>query len=194
MRAHWISRLLMFKQKQRCVQVYGYRSKCVCVEGDECSEIIIMADESSVYVLSVIEHDLIFCEPEVSKGHPAHPVLFVFAKTRQILVHGEWYANHSRMAQRRFAVSSTHMCIWFANHSVRSYIRGLRRDITANNMVFIKFFLFSRFCLVFLATTLTSLPPEVMLLNVVPHQEIALPISKKHPKKARPSESDLIEV
>ncbi len=40
----------------------------------------------------------------------------------------------------------------------------LRRDNTVDNMVFIVFLL-SRFCLVFLPTIFTSLPPEVMLLN-----------------------------
>ncbi len=67
--------------------------------------------------------------PGTWKGHLVHPVssLCVCAKNQQISVHGEWYANHSRIAQRRFAVSSTHMRIWFfAKHLVGSCIRGLR--------------------------------------------------------------------
>ncbi len=39
----------------------------------------------------------------------------VHAKNWQILVCGEWYANHSQTAQHRFTVPSTHMSIWFAN-------------------------------------------------------------------------------
>ncbi len=59
---------------------------------------------------------------------------------------------------------------------------------------FLKYFLLSRFRLVFLPTTLASLSPEVKLLSrVVPHREIAQLISKKHPKKACPSENDLTE-
>ncbi len=56
-------------------------------------------------------------------------------------------------------------------------------------MVLKVFFVIS-FCLVFLPTILASLLPGVMLL-IVPHREIALPISKKHPKKAHRSESGL---
>ncbi len=43
--------------------------------------------------------------------------LCVCAKNGQILVLGEWYVNHSWMAQCRFAVPSTHMRIWLVNHS-----------------------------------------------------------------------------
>ncbi len=67
--------------------------------------------------------------PGAWKGHRACPVLFVFAQKTQILIHGEQYANYSWMAQRRFAVPSTHMHIWFANHSVRSCIQGFRYQI-----------------------------------------------------------------
>ncbi len=52
--------------------------------------------------------------------------LCVCAKYRHILVRGEWYVNHLRMAQRRFAVLSTHKCIWFANSSARSCILGFK--------------------------------------------------------------------
>ncbi len=38
----------------------------------------------------------------------------VRVKNRQISVRGEQYVNHSRTAQRRFAVWSTHTRIWFA--------------------------------------------------------------------------------
>ncbi len=41
--------------------------------------------------------------------------LCVRAKNQQISVCGEWYANHLRMAQHRFAVPFTHTRIWFAN-------------------------------------------------------------------------------
>ncbi len=51
--------------------------------------------------------------------------LRVHAKNGQILVRGEWYANRLRMAQRRFAVPSTHTSIWFANHLARSGIQSL---------------------------------------------------------------------
>ncbi len=44
----------------------------------------------------------------------------------------------------------------------------------------------------FLPITLTLLPPGVMLL-IIPHREMALPISKKNPEKACRSESDQIE-
>ncbi len=42
--------------------------------------------------------------------------LCVRAKNWQISVRVKWYANRLQMAQRRFAVPSTHTCIWFANH------------------------------------------------------------------------------
>ncbi len=44
-------------------------------------------------------------------------ILFMYAqKNRQLLVRDKQCANHSQMAQRRFAVPSTHTRIWFANH------------------------------------------------------------------------------
>ncbi len=43
--------------------------------------------------------------------------LCVHAKNRQILVRNKQYANHSRMAQCRFAVPSIHTHIWFTNCS-----------------------------------------------------------------------------
>ncbi len=52
--------------------------------------------------------------------------LCVRAKNRQILVRGERYGNRSHMAQCTFAVPSTHMRIWFVNHSAHLCIRGLR--------------------------------------------------------------------
>ncbi len=58
---------------------------------------------------------------------------------------------------------------------------------------FLKYFLLSHFCLVFLPTTLASLPPGVMLLNrnTAP-RDSAIDI-EKHPKKVHRSESNLIE-
>ncbi len=53
--------------------------------------------------------------------------LCVCAKNWQILVHGEWYANCLRMVWHRFAVPSTHTCIWFVDNPVRSCIRGFMR-------------------------------------------------------------------
>ncbi len=50
--------------------------------------------------------------------------LCVRAKNQQILVRDECYANRLQMAQRRFAVPSTHMRIWFASDS--RTIRGAR--------------------------------------------------------------------
>ncbi len=55
--------------------------------------------------------------------------LCVSTKNQQILIFGEWYANCSQMAQCRFAVPSIHTCIWFANHSAHSCIRGFRKKI-----------------------------------------------------------------
>ncbi len=64
----------------------------------------------------------------MSKGHLAHggasSSLCVCAKNRPISVCGEQYSNRSQTAQCRFAVPSTHMRIWFANHSAHSCIRG----------------------------------------------------------------------
>ncbi len=51
--------------------------------------------------------------------------LCVHTKNQQILVCGEQYVNCSQMAQRRFAVLSTHTHLWFANHLVCSCIRDL---------------------------------------------------------------------
>ncbi len=65
---------------------------------------------------------LIFHEPEARKD-TQRSSLCVRAKNRQISVCGERCANRSQMAQRRFAVPSTHMCIWFANHSACLCIR-----------------------------------------------------------------------
>ncbi len=59
-------------------------------------------------------------------------------------------------------------------------------------MVF-KVFLLSRFCLVFLSTTLASLPPGVMLLNRSTAPRDSATDIGKHPKKAHRSESDVIE-
>ncbi len=59
-------------------------------------------------------------------------------------------------------------------------------------MVF-KVYLLSRFRLVFLLTTLASLPPGVMLLNCsTAPRDTAIDI-EKNPEKAHWSESDLIE-
>ncbi len=61
---------------------------------------------------------LIFCESEVNTGHRAPPnSLCACAKKQQILVRGKLYANHSQMAQRMFAVPSTHTRILFVNCS-----------------------------------------------------------------------------
>ncbi len=57
---------------------------------------------------------------------------------------------------------------------------------------FLNFFK-SFFHLVFLPTTLTSLPPEVLLLNHNTTPRDSATKSKKHPKKSRLSESNLIE-
>ncbi len=60
---------------------------------------------------------LIFRKPEANTGHPVPPSaansLCVHAKNWQISVCSDWYANHSQMSQHKFAVSSTHMHIWF---------------------------------------------------------------------------------
>ncbi len=47
--------------------------------------------------------------------HSAHVSLCVRPKNRRISVCSEQYVNHPQMVQRRFAVPSTHTCIWFAN-------------------------------------------------------------------------------
>ncbi len=60
----------------------------------------------------------------MEKTPGASSSLYVCGKTRQILVCGKRYANHSLTAQHRFTVPSTHMHIWFANHSACSCIRG----------------------------------------------------------------------
>ncbi len=56
-------------------------------------------------------------EPAKTCLHGAHISLYVHPKNRQISFRGEWYLNHQWMAQHRFAVPFTHMCIWFANCS-----------------------------------------------------------------------------
>ncbi len=61
--------------------------------------------------------------PGTWKGHPGHPVLLVFA---QKLTNFE----SRRMVCELFAdgaVLSTHMRIWFANHSARLCIRAFRK-------------------------------------------------------------------
>ncbi len=64
--------------------------------------------------------------PGAWKGHPAYPVLFVFAQKTDKFQFTANGMNHLRMAQRRFAVPSTHMRIWFANHSPHLCMRGYR--------------------------------------------------------------------
>ncbi len=61
-------------------------------------------------------------------------------------------------------------------------------------MGFKVFFLLSHFGLVFLPTTLASLPSGVVLLShSTAPRESATDIEKKHPEKAHQSESSLIE-
>ncbi len=70
---------------------------------------------------------LIFCKPETNTGHPAHPILFVFAqKPTNFGLRGQC-VNHSQMVQRMFAVPSTHTCIWYA---------CVYRDLHAYNLWF----------------------------------------------------------
>ncbi len=51
----------------------------------------------------------------MERTHGASGSLCVCTKNQKILVRGEWYANCLQMVQRRFAVPSTHTCIWFAS-------------------------------------------------------------------------------
>ncbi len=50
--------------------------------------------------------------PSAWKGHPGHPVLFVFVQKLDKF----WYANCLWLAQHRFTVPSTHTHIWFASN------------------------------------------------------------------------------
>ncbi len=64
------------------------------------------------------------------RTHGASNFLCVRAKSLQISVRGEQYANCSQMAQCRFTLPSTHTRIGFANHSACSCVRGFTQDLT----------------------------------------------------------------
>ncbi len=85
--------------------------------------------------------------------------LCVRTKNRQTLVRCERYANRLHAAWHRFAVPSTHMRIWFANHSVRSCIRGLSlqpfHSICAHHLTILAAILHKLTCFMFLPAPTT---------------------------------------